>query len=74
MERVKGIEPSLENSKTLLNTGDSESLQAHYTQIRAQILVELGPDLTRVVAVWPNLPAPLKAAILAIVNSSEDIR
>ena len=74
MERVKGIEPSRENSKSLINTSDSESLQADYTQIRAQILGELGPDLTRVVTVWSKLPAPLKAAILAIVNSSEDSR
>jgi|HubBroStandDraft_2_1064218.scaffolds.fasta_scaffold431062_1 hypothetical protein len=28
-------------------------------------------DLARILAVWPKLPAALKAAILAIVNSSE---
>jgi predicted metal-binding protein len=34
----------------------------------------LGHDLSRVVAVWSKLPAPLKAAILAIINSTEDTR
>ena len=29
------------------------------------------PDLTRIVKAWAKLPAPLKAAILAIVNSTE---
>ena len=48
--------------------GDSQS--SSNTQIRAQILDALGRDLSRVVAAWPELPAPLKAAILAIVKSS----
>ena len=29
------------------------------------------PDLTRIVTAWTKLPAPLKAAVLAIVNSAE---
>jgi hypothetical protein len=40
-------------------------------QIDAQILVALGQDLTRIVTAWAKLPALLKAAILAIVNSVE---
>jgi hypothetical protein len=35
----------------------------------SQRLVPLGPDLSRVVAVWPKLPSALKAAIIAIVGS-----
>jgi hypothetical protein len=31
----------------------------------------LGRDLSQVVTAWVKLPAPLKAAILAIVNSAE---
>jgi hypothetical protein len=44
------------------------------SQIASQTPVSSGQDLTRVVASWSKLPAALKAAILAIVNSSEDIR
>jgi hypothetical protein len=40
-------------------------------QIDAQILVALGHDLSQVVMAWAKLPAALKAAILAIVNSTE---
>jgi hypothetical protein len=40
-----------------------------YTQIRAQVLGELGPELSRVVATRSSLSQPLKAAILAIVQS-----
>ncbi|MGO8699454.1 MAG: tyrosine-type recombinase/integrase [Limisphaerales bacterium] len=42
-----------------------------YTQIRAQIQGNDGRDLTHVVNAWAGLPAAFKAAILAIVNSSE---
>jgi len=41
------------------------------TQIDAQILVALGHDLSQVVTAWIKLPAPLKAAILAIVKTVE---
>ena len=37
----------------------------------SQISVPLSPDLSQVVTTWAKLPAPLKAAILAIVNSAE---
>ena len=51
----------------------SDSLENAYgnAQIDAQILVALGRDLSQVVTAWAKLPAPLKAAILAIVNSAE---
>jgi len=41
-----------------------------YTQIRAQIEKPLEPDLAAVVAAWPSLSAPLKAAIVAIANTA----
>jgi hypothetical protein len=72
MERAKGFEPSAQNSKTLLKTGDFQSLQAGCTQIRAQTADSASPDLAKVVASWEKLPAPLKAAILAIIKSVED--
>ena len=71
---MKGIEPSPQNSDSAQSQPLPTHAQANYTQIRAQILGELGPELTRVVAVWSKLPAPFKAAILAIINSSEEVR
>ena len=40
------------------------------TQRDTQIPVNVGPDLSRVVTAWEKLPAPLKAAILAIVGTA----
>jgi hypothetical protein len=42
----------------------------HTLQIRAQIEKPLEPDLAAVVAAWPSLSAPLKAAIVAIANTA----
>jgi hypothetical protein len=69
---VKGIEPCAANSFVPNDQSVTLQAQSDNTQIRAQILDALGRDLSRVVAVWPELPVPLKAAILAIVNSSAD--
>jgi hypothetical protein len=44
------------------------------SQIASQATVVASPDLSRIVMAWESLPAALKAAILAIVNSSEGIR
>ena len=71
MERVKGIEPSAQGSQCAEKQAFPQSAPGDSTQIRAQILGELGPELARVVTIWPKLPAALKAAILAIVNSLE---
>jgi hypothetical protein len=57
-------------SKAVVLSGNSQG----DAQIDAQSLIPLGRDLARVVTVWSKLSSPLKAAILAIVNSSEDIR
>jgi hypothetical protein len=41
------------------------------TQRDSQISVPSSPELSQVVTAWEKLPVPLKAAILAIVNSAE---
>jgi hypothetical protein len=41
------------------------------SQRDSQTLVPLSPELSQVVTAWEKLPAPLKAAILAIINSAE---
>jgi hypothetical protein len=74
LERAKGFEPLAQNSESPQNQEFPKSGREDYTQIRAQILGQLGPELTHVVAAWSKLSPPLKAAILAIVNSSEDVR
>jgi hypothetical protein len=72
LERAKGFEPSAQNSKGKQNQASQQPAQDDCTQIRAQILSELGPELAQVVAAWSSLSQPLKAAILAIINSSEE--
>ncbi len=71
MERVKGIEACAQNPQTTENQHVPEDGERAYTQISAQILDSSCPDLARVVAAWPNLSAPLKAAILAIVATND---
>jgi hypothetical protein len=44
------------------------------TQLGTQATVASCPQLAQVVTVWSKLPAPLKAAILAIVNSAEGVQ
>jgi hypothetical protein len=56
---------NLQKSSDSLGNADGNA------QIDAQILVVLGHDLSQVVTAWAKLPAPLKAAILAIINSAE---
>jgi hypothetical protein len=70
VERAKGFEPFAQNSEVAQNQASPQPAQNDCTQIRAQIPDLSCPELARVVAVWSKLPAPLKAAILAIVNSS----
>ena len=70
MERVKGIEACADNSQAADNQHATQEGERGYTQIRAQIEKPLEPDLAAVVAVWPSLSAPLKAAIVAIANTA----
>jgi hypothetical protein len=72
MERVKGIEACADNSQPADNRQATQEVERGYTQIRAQIEKPLEPDLAAVVAAWPSLSAPLKAAIVAIANTVTD--
>jgi hypothetical protein len=44
------------------------------TQLGTQAKVVACPQLAQVVSAWVKLPAPLKAAILAIVNTATNER
>jgi hypothetical protein len=70
MERVKGIEPSKHNPQVAENQQAPTDGERAYTQIRAQIQGNDGRDLAQIVNAWGDLPAALKAAILAIVNTA----
>ena len=65
----RGKELFTEHTEVPHNQSIFESAQTGNTQIRAQIADAVGRDLSRVIAAWPQLPAPLKVAILAIVSS-----
>ena len=70
MERVKGIEAFTHNPQVAQIEHIPGDDARGYTQIRAQIGKPLEPDLAAVVAAWPSLSAPLKAAIVAIANTA----
>jgi hypothetical protein len=70
MERAKGFEPFASNLQHTENQYVAEHANAAYTQIRAQIQGNDGRDLAQIVNAWGDLPAALKAAILAIVNTA----
>ena len=70
MERVKGIEAFTHNPQVVELEHVPGSDARGYTQIRAQIEKPLEPDLAAVVASWPSLSAPLKAAIVTIANTA----
>jgi hypothetical protein len=55
----------------LQKTPDSPRNSNGDTQRDSQTPVALGHDLSQVVTAWEKLPAPLKAAILAIVKTAE---
>jgi hypothetical protein len=74
MERAKGFEPFAEKSELVDSQASSQTGKSDYTHIRAHATGAPCPNLAKVVAGWSKLPAPLKAAILAIVNSSEASR
>jgi hypothetical protein len=71
MVEAAGIEPAAKNSEVVNSQAYSQIEKLDYAQIRAQILDELGPELTHLVSVWSKLSTALKAAILAIVKSVE---
>ena len=57
-------------ARTRAETLQIKDLGGIASQGASQISGVLGHDLTRVVTAWVKLPAPLKAAILAIVSSA----
>jgi len=69
MERAKGFEPSPQNPQTAGNQPVTNDGEKDYTQPCAQIQGNDWRDLSQVVAAWGELPAALKAAILAIVGT-----
>jgi hypothetical protein len=70
LERVKGIEAFTDNPQVAEHQQATQEGERAYTQIRAQIGKPLEADLAAVVATWPSLSAPLKAAIVAIANTA----
>ena len=70
MTRAKEIEAFTDNPQVAENQNATQDGEGGYTQIRAQIEKPLEPDLAAVVAAWPSLSAPLKAAIVAIANTA----
>ena len=59
--------------RTPLQDADSLGKTSKRTGKDTGIPVGLGHELSRVVTAWAKLPPPLRAAILAIVNSVEDV-
>ena len=59
----RGIRTPIQSPDSLGETGE-------HTEKDAEILVTLCHDLAHVVSAWAKLPALLKAAILAIINSA----
>lgn len=70
MERAKGFEPSPQNPQPAENQPVTNEGERDYTQPRAQIQGNDWRNLSQVVAAWGELPAALKVAILAIVDTA----
>jgi hypothetical protein len=69
--RVQFLKRCPRQDLNLRNESDSLGNPDGNAQIDAQILVALEHDLSQVVTAWAKLPTPLKAAVLAIINSTE---
>jgi len=63
-------EPLPKNAETSQAQAVTSGTQAGYTQIRAQISEPVCSELAKVVVAWARLSQPLKAAIVAIVDSA----
>jgi len=66
----EGAEPSALNPQAAEHQHVRNDGEKGYTQLRAQIPGNDWRDLSQVVAAWGELPAALKAAILAIVDTA----
>lgn len=70
MERAKGFEPLAALLQPAQRQAVPQVTPEGYTQIRAQISPEECRDLPRVINSWAFLSRPLKAAVLALVDSA----
>lgn len=70
MERAKGFETSTVISQSTENKCVTCSCESAYTQIRTQIEKPVDSDLEKVNSAWPELSAPIKAAILALIGTA----
>ena len=70
LERAKGFEPSTALSQPAQRQAVPQFTSEGYTQIRAQISPGVCRDLPMVINAWAFLSRPLKAAILALVDSA----
>jgi hypothetical protein len=70
MERVKGIEASADNSQSTENKCVTCGCESGYTQIRAQIGNPVDSEFEKVISAWPELSAPIKAAVMALVGTA----
>jgi hypothetical protein len=70
MERAKGFELSPQNPQAAESQHTRNDDKTGYTQPRAQTQGNDWRDLSQVVAAWGELPAALKTAILAIVDTA----
>lgn len=68
---AEGFEPDVENTELVENQPHKQLEKTSHTQGHAHAVGAVCPGLAKVVAGWSKLPAPLKAAILAIINSVE---
>jgi len=66
---VAGVEPCELKTQVTDNQNSYVRLGVQCAQIDSQGFGSDEPDLARIVACWALLPATLKAAILAIVDS-----
>jgi len=69
MVETKGVEPLPPSSQLFYTETPIETTEKVCTHRCAQIAVPASLDLAKVVVAWEKLSAPLKAAILAIVQS-----
>ena len=71
MVEVAGVEPSAPDILVLDVEGDCGIAYERWTQIWTQISGKDRQGLTQLVESWPSLSPQLKAAVLAIVGTSE---
>ena len=76
MERVMGIEPTLDPSKTPEKTVASHSSDTEVSRIGSRSGVSDCPHLAQIVSKWSQLSPPAREAISQLVNTfvKEDLR